>query len=78
MWPIPGMYAVTSNPEVSLTLATFRRAELGFLGVVVYTLVQTPRRWGHCLRAGDLVLTLALARSFLISCWIVGIYKETV
>ena len=26
-----------------LTLATFRRAELGFLGVVVYTRVHTPR-----------------------------------
>ncbi|AHJ27398.1 hypothetical protein NSP_10560 [Nodularia spumigena CCY9414] len=46
---------MTSNPDVSLTLATLRRAELGFLGVVVYTLVQTPRRCGHCFRAGDLV-----------------------
>jgi hypothetical protein len=35
---------VTSIPEVSLTLATFRRAEFGFFGVMVYTRVQTPRR----------------------------------
>jgi hypothetical protein len=29
------MYAFTSLPLVSLTLATLRMAELGFLGVVV-------------------------------------------
>src|SRR5919109_4609280 len=28
------------------TRATFRSAEFGFFGVVVYTRVQTPRRWG--------------------------------
>lgn len=37
------MYAVTSIPLESLTLAIFRRAEFGFLGVFVVTLVQTPR-----------------------------------
>jgi hypothetical protein len=36
------MYVVTSIPLVSLTLATFRRAEFGFFGVVVYTRMQTP------------------------------------
>ena len=36
------MYAVTSIPVVNLTRATFRSAELGFLGVVVKTRVQTP------------------------------------
>ena len=41
------MYAVISNPEVSLTRATLRNAELGFFGVVVYTRVQTPRRCGQ-------------------------------
>src|SRR5436309_11880556 len=40
------MYAPTSMPFVSRTRATFRRAELGFFGVVVYTRVQTPRRCG--------------------------------
>src|SRR3954468_8971827 len=33
-------------PFVSRTRATFRRAEFGFFGVVVYTRVQTPRRCG--------------------------------
>jgi len=37
---------VTSiDPEIR-TRATFRRAEFGFFGVVVYTRVQTPRRCG--------------------------------
>jgi hypothetical protein len=36
------MYDVTSYPFVSRTLATFRSAEFGFFGVVVYTRVQTP------------------------------------
>src|SRR5688500_6971064 len=39
-------------PEVSLTRATLRSAEFGFLGVVVYTRVHTPRRCGEPLRAG--------------------------
>src|SRR5258708_27424993 len=33
-------------PLVSRTRAALRRAEFGFLGVVVYTRVQTPRRCG--------------------------------
>jgi hypothetical protein len=37
-------------PLVSRTRATFRRAEFGFLGVVVYTRVQTPRRCGAAMR----------------------------
>src|SRR3954451_3385272 len=44
------MYAVTSIPLVSRTRATLRRAEFGFFGVVVYTRVQTPRRWGAATR----------------------------
>src|SRR5215218_3546182 len=35
---------------VSRTRATLRRAEFGFFGVVVYTRVQTPRRWGAATR----------------------------
>src|SRR4051795_3452417 len=31
---------------VRRTRATLRSAEFGFFGVVVYTRVQTPRRWG--------------------------------
>src|SRR4051794_19353210 len=33
-------------PLVRRTRATLRSAELGFFGVIVYTRVQTPRRWG--------------------------------
>src|SRR5919204_6421448 len=33
-------------PLVSRTRATLRSAEFGFFGVVVYTLVHTPRRCG--------------------------------
>src|SRR5215203_3990510 len=40
------MYAVTSIWLVRRTRATLRRAEFGFLGVVVYTRVHTPRRCG--------------------------------
>src|SRR5215210_7545391 len=37
-------------PFVSRTRATLRSAEFGFFGVVVYTRVQTPRRWGAATR----------------------------
>src|SRR5919202_3502067 len=37
-------------PFVSRTRATLRSAEFGFLGVVVYTRVQTPRRCGAAIR----------------------------
>jgi hypothetical protein len=56
------MYDVTSIPFVSRTLATFRKAEFGFFGVVVYTLTHTPRRCGDPLRAGDFVFALAWDR----------------
>jgi len=46
------MYDVTSSPFVSLTRATFRRAEFGFFGVVVYTRMHTPRFCGHPCIAG--------------------------
>jgi hypothetical protein len=57
------MYDVTSKPFVSLTLATFLRAEFGFLGVVVYTLVQTPLFCGQFAMAGDFVFFLICSRS---------------
>jgi hypothetical protein len=47
------MYAMTSIWLVRRTFATLRSAELGFLGVVVYTRVHTPRRNGFALSAGD-------------------------
>src|SRR5919201_4811569 len=50
--PTPGMYEVTSSPFVSRTRATFRSAEFGFFGVVVYTRMHTPRFCGHACIAG--------------------------
>src|ERR1035438_4813597 len=50
--PTPGMYVVTSIPLVNRTRDTFRSAEFGFLGVEVYTRVQTPRFWGQLCNAG--------------------------
>src|SRR5512144_484192 len=68
------MYTVTSRPLVSRTLATFRSAEFGFLGVVVYTRRQTPRFWGHESSAGELLLLATTDRPFRTSWLIVGIH----
>src|SRR5207253_7622951 len=70
--PSPGMYAVTSMPEVRRTRATLRSAEFGFLGVVVYTRVHTPRRCGLPLRAAVFCLAALSWRPLRTSCWIVG------
>src|SRR3954454_22328031 len=59
-------------PLVRRTRATLRSAEFGFLGVVVYTRVHTPRRWGLPLSAGVLVLPTLSSRPLRTSCWIVG------
>src|SRR3989344_4348420 len=56
--PSPGIYAVTSMPFVKRTLAIFRKAELGFLGVVVETFVQTPRLKGAGKKTGLFFKTL--------------------
>jgi hypothetical protein len=58
---------------VSRTLATFRRAEFGFFGVVVYTRVHTPRFWGQAARAGTFDFCVCRVRGFLTSWLIVGI-----
>lgn len=80
------MYAFTSIWFVSLTRATFRRAELGFLGVMVNTFVHTPLFRGQGiatalffrllkvkLRAGDFVFLAVFLRGLLINWLIVGI-----
>src|ERR1700678_3795242 len=72
LWPTPGIYALTSVPVVSRTLATLRRAEFGFLGVVVKTRVHTPRRWGAPFKAGVLVFVTLACRSLRTSWAIVG------
>src|SRR5215203_4189149 len=66
------MYAVTSMPLVRRTRATLRSAEFGFFGVVVYTRVQTPRRWGEPFSAGVVVLTTLSSRPLRTSWLIVG------
>jgi hypothetical protein len=67
------MYAVTSTPFVKRTRAILRNAEFGFLGVIVFTAKQTPRRWGHPVSAGDLLLERFGFRPTLISWFMVGI-----
>src|ERR1700674_2061370 len=59
-------------PEVSRTRATLRSAEFGFFGVVVYTRVQTPRRWGEPFSAGVFDFSRLVSRLLRTSCWIVG------
>src|ERR1700761_1212983 len=78
LWPSPGMYAVTSIWLVSLTRATFRSAEFGFFGVVVYTRVHTPRRCGLPLRAAVLTLAILSRRPLRTSWLMVGMYRLSV
>src|SRR3954469_20226743 len=75
------MYAVTSMPFVSRTRHTLRRAEFGFLGVVVYTRVHTPRRCGAAtfflrplpdFRPGVASFLVFGVRPLRISCEVVG------
>jgi hypothetical protein len=73
-------------PFVRRTLAIFRRAEFGFLGVVVETFTQTPRLKGPLVAtgrflsvlkvramAGDLVFFFWTLRGRFLSWLIVGI-----
>src|SRR5579871_4961494 len=62
LWPSPPMYEMTSKPFVRRTLATLRSAEFGFFGVVVYTRVHTPRRWGQSCKAGLLLFVVSDVR----------------
>jgi len=49
-------------------------AELGFLGVVVYTRVHTPRRCGQESKAADLLFLVIVDLPLRTNCDIVGIY----
>src|ERR1700760_4225453 len=71
--PSPGIYAIPSTLFVNRTLATLRSAEFGFLGVVVYTRVQTPRRCGQASKARDFDFVLICSRPLRTNCCIVGI-----
>jgi len=70
------MYEMTSNPLVKRTLATLRRAEFGFFGVVVYTRVHTPRRCGQFSMAGLLDLTTSTVRPWRTSWLMVGMQLD--
>src|SRR4030042_523557 len=76
-------------PLVKRTLATFRKAEFGFLGVTVKTFKQTPRLNGEGnffgrffktlkanVKAGLLPGFFIFFLPFLISCLIVGIFSS--
>jgi hypothetical protein len=64
---------VTSWPFVKRTRATFRSAEFGFFGVVVYTRVQTPRLCGQPCNAGTSLFTCWRLRGFLTNWLMVAI-----
>src|SRR5262245_20031176 len=64
---------MTSKPLVRRTFATLRRAEFGFLGVVVYTRVHTPRFCGEPASAGTLLLAGKRVRALRTNWLIVGI-----
>src|SRR5271169_5746466 len=72
LWPIPGMYVVTSTALVRRTRATLRRAEFGFFGVWVYTRMHTPRFSGQPISAGDLVFERTPSLPMRTSCENVG------
>src|ERR687888_445912 len=63
-------------PFVSRTRATLRSAEFGFLGVAVYTRVQTPRFCGAPRRAGVFVFAFGAWRPFRTSWFTVGTLVE--
>src|SRR5260370_9564727 len=68
LWPMPGMYVVTSTEFVKRTRATLRSAEFGFLGVCVYTRMHTPRFSGQPISAGDFVFTWTFSRPMRTNC----------
>src|SRR5690606_29058629 len=69
------MYEETSKPLVRRTRHTLRSAELGFFGVVVYTRVHTPRRWGQPCSAGTSLFSTGRLRGLRTSWLIVAITK---
>jgi hypothetical protein len=56
LWPpSPGICAVINFKFDNRILATLRKAEFGFLGVVTKILIQTPFFCGHFFNAGALI-----------------------
>src|SRR2546423_1457629 len=69
------MYAVTSTPLDSRTRATLRRAEFGFLGVMILTCKHTPFFCGQPCRAGCFGLRYCWVRGLRTNWLIVGIVR---
>src|SRR6478609_1175602 len=66
---------MTSKPLVRRTFATLRSAEFGFLGVVVYTRVHTPRFCGEPCNAGTWFFSTLCLRGMRTSWLIVAIER---
>src|SRR5258707_955781 len=71
------MYAVTSTPLDRRTRATFRRAELGFFGVMILTCKHTPLRCGQPCKAGCLGRRYCWTRGLRTSWLIVGMFRRS-
>src|SRR5207248_7559838 len=71
--PSPGMYAVTSILLVRRTRATLRRAEFGFLGVMILTCKHTPFFCGQPCSAGCFGRRYCCTRGLRTSWLMVGI-----
>src|SRR5215471_9220397 len=71
------MYTVVSRPVESRTRAIFRRAEFGFLGVIVRTIRQTPCLNGFFSSTGDLLNVRFCRRGLRTSWLIVGIRSQS-
>src|SRR5687768_10750843 len=54
LWPSQEMYAVVSRPYEIRTRAILRSEKIGFFGVIVFTMRQTPRFSGLFSRTWDL------------------------
>src|SRR5205807_1858056 len=71
--PSPGMYAVTSTLLDRRTRATLRRAEFGFLGVMILTCKHTPFFCGQPCSAGCFGRRYCCTRGLRTSWLMVGI-----
>ena len=66
LWPLPGICATRCFLLDNSTFTTGRRAELGFLGVVIRTFITTPFIWGLLNNIG---FNFFLKKRFLKNIW---------
>ena len=71
------MYAWRTFPDVSLTRATLRFAEFGFLGFAVNTCITMPFRWGLTSKSGALDKSFRCGRLQRMA-WLSVLYAGTV